>query len=188
MTEIFTLVTERMLLRPWKESDYESFYTMSSDPLVYEFLPKFLDKNASDAFVDRFRKDFDRRGWGFWALENKESGDFMGTAGLHEPGPEFGVGRPCVEIGWRLAPAFWGKGFATEAACEILRFAFIELKLDEIVSFTSLTNKRSLNVMKRLGMERAGEFDMLLFPADDPNRPHYLYRLTRQQWLDRNAL
>ena len=184
MPEKTTLSTVRILLRPWEDKDYSPFYAMSSDPRVYEFLPLFPDKSASDAFVDRFRADFSRRGWGFWALENKDSGEFMGTAGMHEPGPEFGVGRSCVEIGWRLAPAFWGKGFATEAAREVMRFAFSVLQLEELVSFTAVGNKRSFQLMERLGMQREKEFDLLLMPPESPNRLHYLYVLTRRQWLD----
>lgn len=154
--------------------------------MVYAYLPPFPDKKACDAFVDRLRLDFSRRGWGFWALEHKESGEFMGTAGMHEPGPEFGVGRPCVEIGWRLAPSFWGKGFATEAAREVLRFAFSELALDDIVSFTAMGNTRSINTMKRLGMELEATFDLLLLPPGHPHRPHYLYVLRKAQWMARN--
>lgn len=177
------LATERTLLRPWQESDYAPFFAMSSDPLVYEYLPRFADRSACDAFVDRLHKDFSRRGWGFWALERKEDGAFMGMVGMHEPGPEFGVGRPCVEMGWRLAPAFWGKGFVTEAAREVLRFAFNVLELDEVVSFTAVDNKRSFAVMKRLGMKLERQFDLLLLPPEDPLRPHYLCVLTRQQWM-----
>lgn len=186
MSEPSILSTDRILLRPWKSSDYAPFYDMSADPRVYAFLPVFPDKRACDALVDRLRADFSRRGWGFWALENKESGAFMGICGMHEPGPEFGVGRPCVEIGWRLAPAFWKKGYATEAAREVMRFAFMDLQLDELVSFTAVGNTRSYAVMERLGMEREKVFDLLVMPPDDPNRPHYLYRISRQQWLNRN--
>ena len=183
MPKTTTLSTDRMILRPWTDSDYAPFFAMSSDPQVHAYLPPFPDKHACNAFVDKLRADFSRRGWGFWALEHKESGGFMGTAGMHEPGPEFGVGRPCVEIGWRLAPPFWGKGFATEAAREALRFAFSELKLEEVVSFTAVGNERSYRVMERLGMEREKRFDLLLFPPGHPHRPHYLYALSRQKWL-----
>ena len=186
MTQPTTLSTDRILLRPWKDSDYEPFYEMSSASQVYEFLPPFPDKTSCDAFVDTWREDFSRRGWGFWALEHRESGAFIGTSGMHEPGPEFGVGRACVEIGWRLAPAFWGKGFASEAARAVMRFAFHELRLDELVSFTAVGNKRSCAVMERLGMEREKEFDLLLMPSDSPHRRSFLYRLSRKDWLGRN--
>ena len=177
-----TLSTDRVLLRPWRDSDYSPFFAMSFDPLVSEYLPPFPDKKASDNFLDQLRSNFSKNGWGFWALEHKESGAFMGMAGMHEPGPEFGVGRSCVEIGWRLAPSFWGKGLATEAAREVLRFAFDELKLDEVVSFTALGNTRSIAIMKRLGMELETQFDLQLLPPGHPHRPHYLYVLSRQQW------
>lgn len=182
MSHTITLETERLLLRPFREEDEEPFFAMSSDPKVFEFLLPFPDRAASDAFLDRLRRDFNARGWGFWAVEQKSDAHFMGICGMHEPGPEFGVGRPCVEIGWRLAPRFWGKGFATEAAREVLRFGFTELGLDEIVSFTAVKNAPSRHVMERLGMEREKEFDLLVFPAGHPNQLHYLYRLTRQQW------
>ena len=187
MNEDTTLTTDRMILRPWRDEDYAPFYTMSSDPRVYEHLPPFADKTASDAFANRLREDFSRRGWGFWVLEHKESGLFMGIAGMHEPGPEFGVGRPCVEIGWRLAPEFWGKGLATEAARAVMRFAFTELQLDELVSFTAVANHRSFALMERLGMEREKEFEMLVFPPDDPKRQSYLYALPRHKWLQLNT-
>lgn len=187
MPENVTLSTERLILRPWRDSDYEPFYGMSSDPLVYAFLPRFADRSACDAFADRMRADFDRRGWGFWVLEQKDGGAFTGIAGMHTPGPEFGVGRPCVEIGWRLAPEFWGKGFAKEAALEAMRFAFVSLRLEELVSFTAVANTRSSGLMQRLGMELEKEFDLLLLPPDDPNRRHFLYRLSRRRWLELNA-
>ena len=184
MPEAVTLATERLLLRPWRDTDYEPFFHMSADPKVYEYLPPFPDRAASDAFVDRFREEFSRRGWGFWALESKADGRFMGTSGMHEPGPEFGVGRPCIEIGWRLAPEFWGKGYITEAAEEILAFAFRKLELPEVVSFTALGNARSYAVMERLGMRRQPEpFDLLKLPEGHPHRPHWLYTVTREEWL-----
>lgn len=182
-----TLTTERLLLRPWRDADYDPFFAMSADPRVHEYLPPFPDRAACDAFVDSRREDFALRGWGFWAIEQKSDGLFVGTAGMHEPGPEFGVGRPCVEIGWRLAPAVWGKGYATEAAKAVLRFGFSEIRLPEIVSFTALGNARSRAVMERLGMRLAvASFDLLLLPEGHPHRPHCLYSLTREAWLAQN--
>lgn len=110
MLKAATLSTERICLRPWKESDYAPFFEMSSAPLVYEYLPLFPDRSACDAFVDQLRADFSRRGWGFWALEHKHTGDFMGMAGMHEPGPEFGVGRPLRGNRMAFGARFLGKG------------------------------------------------------------------------------
>ncbi len=177
------LSTERLLLRPWTEQDYAPFADMSMDPRVAEFLPPFADRAACMAFADRLRTTFETQGWGFWVLEHKPDGLFAGMAGLHRPGPEFGVGRACVEIGWRLVPAFWRQGLATEAARAILRFGFEVLKLPEIVSFTAVGNQRSCNVMKRLGMTFEKDFDFLLLPPGHPHRPHHLYVMTRDAWL-----
>ena len=179
-----SLTTERLLLRPWRDADYAPFFAMSMDPGVAEYLPPFPDRAACDAFADHLREDFAARGWGFWVVERKHDGLFTGIAGMHEPGPEFGVGRPCIEIGWRLAPEFWGKGYITEAAEEILSFAFRELKLQEVVSFTATGNTRSFAVMERLGMHREPDpFDLLKLPEGHPHRPHWLYSITREEWL-----
>ena len=183
MPNTIELVTDRLILRPWQDADYEPFYIMSANPLVYEYLPPFPDRAVSDVFVDHLRKDFDARGWGFWAIERKDDSRFIGMAGMHEPGPEFGVGRPCVEIGWRLDPEFWGKGYATEAAREVLRFGFNKVGLSEIVSFTALENVRSFIVMERLGMRREPEnFDLLLLPEGHPYRAQCLYSLSQEEW------
>jgi RimJ/RimL family protein N-acetyltransferase len=86
---------------------------------------------------------------------------------------------PCVEIGWRLAYAYWGNGYATEAARLAIAFGFTEKGLDEIVSFTSPDNRRSVAVMERLGMSYVGEFDHPKLPAGHRLRRHVLYSLSR---------
>lgn len=183
MNDAPVLETERLRLRPARDDDYAPFWAMSGNPLVSEYLPPVPDKAAADAFLDRLRAAFAEQGWGFWVVAQKDDDRFMGIAGMHRPGPQFGV-RPCVEIGWRLDPAFWGNGYATEAAREILRFGFEELGLEEIVSFTATGNTRSFAVMERLGMRREPKgFDLLLLPAGHPHRPHYLYSLSKADWL-----
>ena len=87
---------------------------------------------------------------------------------------------PAVEVGWRLAGVEWGNGYATEGARAALAFAFDDLRLDEVVSFTSVVNERSRRVMERLGMthESSDDFDHPSV-SDGPLRPHVLYRLRR---------
>ena len=91
---------------------------------------------------------------------------------------------PAVEVGWRLARRYWGRGFATEAGRAALDYGFGELELDEIVSFTSELNEPSWRVMERLGMSHdpAGDFDHPRVPVGHPLRPHVLYRLSRTNW------
>ncbi len=85
---------------------------------------------------------------------------------------------PCVEIGWRLARAAWGHGYATEAARAALDYAFGTLRLDEVVSMTVPANLRSRAVMERLGMTRleADDFDHPRLQEGHALQRHVLYR------------
>ena len=182
MTELIEFETERLRLRQWIESDREPFARLSADPQVMEFFPNLLDRTASDAMVDRVQALISDRGWGFWAAELKADSQFIGFVGLHVPKVDLPC-SPCVEIGWRLALPYWGKGYATEAARDVLRVGFDRLNLPEIVSFTATTNRRSYTLMERLGMTRQTEtFEHPNVPIGHPLREHVLYRLSRDKW------
>ena len=81
-----------------------------------------------------------------------------------------------MEIGWRLAYDYWGKGYATEGAKASLNYGFKELNLSEIVSFTVPNNLRSRQVMERIGMTYMDEFEHPLLPQEHPLRKHVLYK------------
>jgi RimJ/RimL family protein N-acetyltransferase len=91
---------------------------------------------------------------------------------------------PAVEVGWRLAPRYWGQGYATEGARAALDYAFGSLGLDEVVAFTAEGNVRSRRVMERLGMhhDTADDFDHPRLPEDSPLRRHVLYRVSRVEF------
>jgi RimJ/RimL family protein N-acetyltransferase len=154
---------------------------MNADPSVMEFMPKLLDSLESDALVERIERHFDERGFGLMAIELKESGEFVGFVGLSVPQFEAPF-MPAVEIGWRLAAEYWGKGLATEAAQETLRFGFEKVGLESVVSFTVPANVRSRRVMERIGMTSEGEFEHPRLPEGHPLRRHVLYRLTQEDW------
>ncbi len=180
---ITELKTERLWLRAWKEEDREPFYRLNSNPEVMEFFPNTLTKEQSNTLIDNCIRKFEiQGGWGLWAVEVKESGEFIGFVGLNTPILEFPFSScsHIVEIGWRLDKPFWGKGYACEAARKVLDFGFTELRLDEIVAFTTLKNARSENVMKKLGMIR--DKKTFMHPAleeGNPLREHILYRMRR---------
>src|SRR5579872_2594501 len=136
------LRTARLVLRPWREEDKEPFAAMNRDPAVMEFFPSDLDRAESDALADRFAAEGVQRGFCPWAVEGADDGTFIGFIGLHEV-PDYLSIAPAVEVGWRLARAYWGRGLATEGATEALRYGFGSLDLHEIVSFTSVLNLRS---------------------------------------------
>jgi RimJ/RimL family protein N-acetyltransferase len=175
--------TDRLMLRGWRHADRGRFAELNADPQVAEFLGGPLDRDASDALVDRILVRWDSDGHGLWVVERVEDGRFLGFVGLAAPSFD-AVFSPCVEVGWRLAREAWGRGYATEAARAALRFGFVELDLDEIVSFTTVANVRSRAVMERLGMTRdpVDDFDHPSFPDGHPIRPHVLYRLGRERW------
>ena len=181
-----TLATERLILRPWQESDLAPFAALNADVRVMEYMPARLGRAGSDALVARAQAHFDRHGFGPWAVELRSGGRGSGDAGLIGfvglMVPRFEAHfTPCVEVGWRLAFAHWGRGYATEAARAALDFGFTTAGLDEIVSFTSVGNARSRAVMARLGMRRdpADDFDHPALPEGHALRRHVLYRLAR---------
>ncbi len=177
------IVTPRLRLRDWRESDLVPFAALNADSRVMKFLPKRLDRDESDAMAARIQTLITAQGFGFWAVEAQGVADFIGFVGLHRPSFEAPF-MPCVEIGWRLAYGYWGRGYATEAARAALGFGFDQLHLTEIVSFTVPANLRSRQVMERLGMGRdpADDFQHPALPAGDPLRAHVLYRLARERW------
>jgi len=181
--KIQELRTERLRLRPWREEDREPFARMNADPRVMEHFPALLSREESDASVDRALAHFAQYGFGVWAVELPGEAEFIGYIGLWHPTIETHF-TPCVEIGWRLAYEYWGRGYAPEGARASLRFGFEQLGLEEIVSMTAPVNLRSRRVMEKIGMTRneADDFDHPRVPDGHPLKRHVLYRLKRSDW------
>lgn len=175
--------TQRLVLRPFRKADHESFARLNADPRVMQFFPSTLTRGESDALLDHVREHFDTLGFGPWALELPEVDGCIGAAGLAVPDIDSHF-TPCVEIVWRLAAEYWGQGYAQEAARAALHTAFVHLELKQVVSFTALENQRSQRVMQQLGMQRdAGEdFEHPHLPVGHPLRRHVLYRLDAATW------
>jgi RimJ/RimL family protein N-acetyltransferase len=177
------LQTDRLILRQWCDRDYRPFAQINADPRVMEFFPNTLPRLESDDLANRCRDLIAERGWGFWAVELKQRGDFIGIVGLNEPQHRLPC-SPCIEIGWRLGYEYWGKGYATEAGTRALRYAFENLFLKEVVAFTTLNNRRSIAVMKRLGMVNTNrDFDHPALAPEHPLSRHVLYAVTKQRLL-----
>jgi RimJ/RimL family protein N-acetyltransferase len=174
------LRTERLVLRGWRETDLAPWATMNGDPEVRRYFPEVLTKEQSESSAARFQADIERRGWGWWAVEVIESGEFIGITGL-DPVEE-GLPFTGVEAGWRLARSAWGHGYATEAALAAVAFGFDSLALPEILAITTAGNLRSQAVMRRIGMSRnpADDFQDTTVPPG-PLRPSVVYRLPRNR-------
>jgi ribosomal-protein-alanine N-acetyltransferase len=175
-----TLETERLILRAWRTDDFDAFAAMSADPEVMEFLMAPVGRAASDANAERLKAHIETHGFGFWALEIPGVAPFIGFTGLIHVSFDAPF-APAVEIGWRLARAHWGKGYAVEAAKAALEYGFGPLGLEEVVALTVPANVRSQQVMRRIGMTRneADDFDHPRVPDGHPLKRHVLYRVKR---------
>lgn len=173
-----TLETPRLLLRPWNDRDAVPFYLMSQDPQVMEYFPSLWSMDMVSSFIDRMNVQLADKMFTLWAVEERSSKEFMGFIGLNCPAWEAHF-TPCVEIGWRLAAAFWGKGYATEGALAALDYAFKHLQLPQVVAFTVPGNLKSRRVMEKIGMIRDLEGDFI-HPKLNPQHPfarHVLYTI-----------
>lgn len=179
------LDTERLALRVWADHHRAPFAALNADPEVMRYFPALQSRAQSDASIDAWRAEFATRGWSNWAVERRDSGEFIGFVGLSTPRrvlPFSTPERPVVEIGWRLARGHWGQGYATEAARACLALGFERLGLDEIVSFTAVVNRPSRAVMERIGLRDSGEdFDHPALPRGHVLERHCLYRGRRAE-------
>ena len=174
------LTTGRLVLRRWREGDRAPFHALNSDESVMATIGPPMSRGESDGFMNRIEQHFDQYGYGLWCMDL--DGDPIGFTGLFHP-----WFRDGVEIGWRVRSAFWGRGFAPEAAREVLRFGFEDAGFDEIISFTAVSNVNSRRVMDKIGLGRDpdADFDHPGVPDGNPLRRHVLYRLRVDDWRAR---
>lgn len=175
-----SLRTKRLLLREWRDEDTDPFASLSADPVAMELLLGPYDRAASERWMEATRDHWRQRGFGEWVVEIPGEAPFIGVIGLNYldfPAPF----SPAVEVAWRLVPAYWGKGYAREAARAAIEDGFYRLGMDEIVAITTPANRRSWGLMQRLGMSRdpAEDFDHPRVPDGHALKRHVLYRLRR---------
>ena len=180
MTEGIT--TRRLNLRRWQACDRKPFQALNADPRVMEFLPALLTPEESDDLIARIEQHFDQHGFGVYAAELIETQAFIGFVGLNIPAFEAPF-MPAIEIGWRLACDYWGRGLATEGAIAVVQYAFETIQLPSLgfpslVSFTVPANLRSLRVMEKIGMihDPSSDFDHPHLQQGHRLRRHVLYR------------
>lgn len=172
--------TDRLILRQWHVSDIPVLAAINQDPTVMEFFPAPKTYAETEAFVLANIQLYDKNEYSIFAVELKESHALIGFVGLQQVGKEMPF-APAVEILWRFDNNFWGCGYAYEAAKAIVDYAFKELGITELVSFTVPDNLRSRKLMERLGFvqEPEGDFSHPKIASDHKFSRHVLYRLTR---------
>jgi RimJ/RimL family protein N-acetyltransferase len=166
------LTTARLVLRPFRQDDVEAYAAMCADPEVMRYLGTTGVLSRDDAWrqMAMLLGHWELRGFGMWALEEQDTGRFVGRVGLHEP-----EGWPDREVGWVLARAFWGRGLAFEAAEVALEQAFSTYGWTRAISLIDPANARSIRLAERLGERLERTLDL---------RGHRvnLYAVTATEW------
>ncbi|HEX2146591.1 MAG TPA: GNAT family N-acetyltransferase [Pseudorhizobium sp.] len=171
---MIVLETERLLVRSWIETDRDLFREINADSKVMEFFPFRRSHEEADALLAKVNGSIQETGLGFYALELKETGEPIGFCGLSLANMPAIFPAETVEIGWRLATRFWGRGYVTEAAKALLRYAFTEKSIPAVLAFAVEANRRSTAVMERIGMQHCPGMDF-----DHPRVPDSSTHLKR---------
>jgi RimJ/RimL family protein N-acetyltransferase len=179
------LETPRLILRNWHDGDQDVFHELMSDDKVMEFFHYRRTREESDKRLAELTESIEDIGFGFYAIELKETGECLGMCGIAqlEMEPQFPQGT--FETGWRFAARHWGKGYATESAKAAISDGFLNHGLSDFVAIAVKTNHRSIAVMERIGMARDpdGDFDHPGVPEDQPALiRHVTCRISRNQW------
>ena len=164
--------TPRLLLREFSEADFPALYTIVSNPETMRFSDGVESESTARVRFTAFRQSYAERGFGKWAVEERESREIVGYCG-------FGVEEfdGCVEpeLGFRFLPAFWGVGFATEAALGCSRYAFSRLKFPRYRGFANPANVASVRVLEKIGMSLLGDrkfhgYPVVVYEKNEPNQ------------------
>jgi len=181
--------TDRLILRTWLNSDLQTMLVINQDPKVMEYFPGLQDLKTTKNFITKVNNHFDKYGYSLYACVRKDSNEFIGFIGLLIADFEAHF-TPVTEIGWRLSSKHWGQGFATEGSKAVLDYAFRELEIPEIVSFTAKDNSKSIRVMQKIGLHHNAEdnFDHPKLDDASPLKRHVLYRISRDKYLQGESL
>lgn len=151
MAPTYRIETDRLVLRRWKDEDFEPWIALATEPEFFHFpLRRAKTRDEAAEVLVRQRQNWLTRGSGLWAAELKESGELIGYIGLETPLWLPAV-LPNVEIGWRIGKRFWGKGYAEEGARATLKQGFEEMLLSRVICIYEPENDRSVALAKRLG-------------------------------------
>ena len=177
MDEDFRLETERLVLRPYRQEDVEDLHAMFSDPEHMTWYPAPFSLQETRVWVDRRLEQYRKPGYSLLIVEDRESGEFLGTAG---PTPMLVEDIEHVEIGWHTKPGRKGEGIAPEAGAAARDWAFENLDVDHVISLVRPENTGSNRVAQKLGMHVDAEVDRV-------GMRHFVYRIDRATWQERAA-
>jgi len=174
--------TARVVLRQWKEDDKNHLHELMDDPEVNKFLKLHGSREKVEEFISKATKNIAQKGYGYFACEDKETGEFMGWAGLNYVDWIEGEPFPCYTISGVLARKYWKQGYAFEAGQALLALGFEQHQLPEIHACAVAQNVNSENAMRRLGLISKGTFDFPGIAKDHSHCRHVLYVITKDMY------
>lgn len=158
MKENYLFQSQRIGFRNWQDQDIALLLQLNQNKDVMRYFPRLQTEVECTAFLRRMQQLYLDKGYTYFVAEQLENQAFMGFIGLAWQ-TFVSPFTPCVDIGWRLLPSFWGKGYATEGAKRCLEYGFKTLKLQNIKAVAPLVNQPSIRVMRKIGMREIGRFD-----------------------------
>lgn len=192
------LLTRRLALRRFTAADVGNLLALDGDPAVMRFIEKTTKSRAEveSQVLPRFLACYARyRDFGFWAADTRADGVFVGWFGLRPVVPSSAAmagwadgpaDSGVASLGYRLRRSAWGQGYATEGARALVRRAFTELGVDEIVATTMAVNAGSRRVMEKAGLRYARTVHLdWADPLEGNEQGDVEYRLTRADWTGR---
>ncbi len=150
-----SIATARLLLRPMRQDDLDTFAGFATDEETMRYMGGVLSREDTWRQMAMLIGHWELKGFGSFAVEVRETGDLIGRIGFHQP-----EGWPGFELGWMLGREFWGEGYATEAAQRLLDHGFNNLDKAHIISVIQPENERSIRLATRIGEKREGETEV----------------------------
>jgi RimJ/RimL family protein N-acetyltransferase len=175
---IYIFKSERLGFRNWIESDIDKMATINDNAAVMEYFPSTQTLEQTKAFIDRMQQLYTKTGFCYFAVDTLNDNKFIGFIGLAEQNFKSNF-TPCIDIGWRLHPDAWYKGYATEGAKACLEYAFISLKLEQVYAMASAINLKSIDVMKKIGMHYVSNFIHPLLENNERLKDCVLYECSK---------
>ncbi len=173
------IITERFILREITAEDADGLFQLDSDPKVHEFLEvkELQEKEEVYPIIESIRSQYKENGIGRWAIIEKESGEFMGWSGLKLESMLTNGHQNYYDLGYRLIPKFWGKGYATESSLIAVSYGFNILGVEKICGAAHCRNTASNKVLQKAGLRFVEEFNY-------EGEPHNWYELLKEEWKE----
>ncbi len=171
--QIPLLQTERLFMREFRLEDFDTYADLVADPVFRRYLGNgdLLNREMAWRAYTAMMGHWVLRGFGFWALEDKVTGEYVGHVGIHYP-----EDWPDVEIGWGINPKFQNLGYGHEAAKKAMQFGFEELGFEHLISLIVEGNRPSVKLAKKLNEKYTKTIEMMGLNVE-------VYRITRQEYL-----